>query len=162
MPLGMSIVISIFLGWLTLSLGHYCIHRYWHKKFSSKSQIIAGERLHHDIYDKAETESLDPHDIVKGPPPALAVLVLFLVGSIYMAVIGVVNGWAFMATSILCLVIDDLCHRSVHDHTVNITANTLAPEWFKKAHETHHRMRTKNFSFITGHVWDRVFGTWDQ
>jgi hypothetical protein len=154
-------VLDAVYGWITWSLSHNLGHRWWHIEMKANIQTFYahGEREHHRVYDNHADSSFhqteDPRELfISFPFPIVASLGLLLVAGF-----GYVRGWGhtvpFSAGMYGFMLLDHKLH--ILFHRGERLSGMLG--WFQRMHMVHHETHTRNFFFVSGVVWDALFGT---
>lgn len=155
----LHIFLFAILGWFAWSLGHYLIHRGWHRLIYSADTglrdavpFVRDEMNHHHFYDHADHETtMDTDGRYGGFPLSLAIVAVTVVagGLAFLADPYLVFTFWLAAAGSACL--DILVHREAH--------RADAEGYFALRHRRHHLFWVGNYSFATGVLWDYLFGT---
>ena len=157
-----SAIVHVTAGWAFWSLAHHLGHRWWHDDMKKGKDLFYahGERQHHRFYDnhdRARQIQEDPLELfISFPFKVVAPAALLPIG-----VYGLAFGWAasvpfglaVYASMILDHEVHKLCHRRPQMDGIL--------GWFQRMHDVHHQTHTRNFFFVSGLVWDAMFGTLD-
>lgn len=154
-------VFDFALGWVSWSLGHNLGHRWWHLEMKADMQTFYahGEREHHRVYDK-HVDSLFHHEedpqerFISFPFPVVAAMGLLLV-----VAFGYFGGWAravpYAAGLFTFMLLDHQLHILFHRGK----SLTGVVGWFQRMHMVHHETHNRNYFFVSGVIWDALFGT---
>ena len=156
-------VVDIAAGWCTWSLAHNLGHRWWHNdmKKGIETFYAHGERQHHRIYDRhgepALHHSEDPRELFISFP-------FFVVGPVallFVGAFGLLFGWPHALPYALGLYFFMLLDHRLHIlfHRTEKLPGILGR--FQQMHKIHHETHTRNFFFVSGLIWDVLFGTAD-
>ena len=155
-----EIPVSLFAGWCFWSLAHNLGHRWWHQEMRHGKQTFYahGEREHHRLYDRPDATTLgaeDPRELfISFPLPFVAAL-----GVGPVLAYGWLTSWPsavpFAAAMYGSMVLDDYLHRRFHrePHLPGVLGR------LQRMHQVHHATHDRNFFFMTGLLWDVLFGT---
>src|SRR5262249_15567759 len=136
-------------------------HRWWHNdmKRGIKTFYAHGEREHHRIYDphtdQAFHEAEDPRELFISFP----FFVIAPIGLLFVGGYGWLRNWShalpFAAGLYFFMLLDHRLHIMFH------RSETLSGifGWFQGMHRIHHATHSNNFFFVSGLIWDFVFGT---
>lgn len=156
-----AVSIDLLAGWCAWSLGHNLGHRWWHAemKHGMNTFYAHGERQHHYVYDgHGQTEfqqSVDPKELFISFP----LLLVAAAGLLFVAGFGYLRGW------IHCLPFAiGLYTFMVLDHQLHVLFHKRQElhgflGWFQQMHLVHHATHNRNYFFVSGLVWDVLFGT---
>ena len=153
--------VDLCAGWCVWSLGHNLGHRWWHDEMrKGKTTFYAhGEREHHRVYDphgeRAFQIGEDPKELfISFPLPIIAP-----VGLLFVALYGWLRGWPhawpFAGALYVSMVLDHQLHILFHKYA---RLDGLLG-WFQRMHLTHHATHNRNYFFVSGLLWDVLFGT---
>ena len=156
-----AVSIDVAAGWCMWSLGHNLGHRWWHDEMKrGKNTFYAhGERQHHHIYDgHGQTEfqqSVDPKELFISFP----LLLVAAAGLLFVAGYGYFRGWTHSLPFAI-----SLYASMVADHQLHILFHKRPKlhgllGWFQQMHLVHHATHNRNYFFVSGLVWDLLFGT---
>jgi sterol desaturase/sphingolipid hydroxylase (fatty acid hydroxylase superfamily) len=154
------IAASIITGWAAWSLSFYWMHRSWHWGMARKSKaaIVVGELKHHELGDS------DPYDIAADPeghfvnfPKFVAAVLILVLAWIWCVLFGPLAALVLLTALAICSLCDTLVHNLAHLPQ----RYTFWPVgWVRRLHRIHHTTWRHNYSFVTGIVWDVIFGTY--
>ena len=148
-------------GWIVWSLSHNLGHRWWHveMRHGKQTPYAHGEREHHRIYDAHGALEWqggeDPRELfISFPLVAIAPI-----GLLFVAAYGWLRGWPhalpFAVALYACMVADHRLH--ILFHKAPRLAGPLGR--LQHMHLIHHQTHRHNYFFVTGLVWDILFGT---
>lgn len=153
-------LLSVVAGWAAWSLVHNLGHRWWHHDMKRGVQTFYahGEREHHRIYDQPGALEFyaqeDPRELfISFPFVVVAPAALLMV-----AAVGYAAGWyafPFACGLYASMIIDHRLHILFH----RTTALSPRLERLRAMHMIHHATHDRNYFFVTGYVWDWMFGT---
>jgi hypothetical protein len=157
----LSVSVDLLLGWVVWSLSHNLGHRWWHveMRHGKQSSYAHGEREHHRVYDShGERDwqtSEDPRELfISFPLSAIAPI-----GLVFVAAFGWLRGWGhclpFALSLYSCMVTDHQLH--ILFHKAPRLSGVLGR--LQEMHRIHHTTHRHNYFFVTGLVWDLMFGT---
>ena len=157
----LSASVDVVFGWCVWSLGHNLGNRWWHDEMKRglNTFYAHGERQHHVVYDRhCETEyqkSADPTELFISFP----LLLVAAAGLLFVAAFGYLRGWShavpFAIGLYVFMTLDHQLHILFHKKP---KLNGILG-WFQTMHLTHHATHNRNFFFVSGLVWDVLFGT---
>ena len=143
------------------SLGHNLGHRWWHDEMRKGMTTFYahGEREHHRIYDphgqRVFQTGEDPKELfISFPLPIVAPVGLLLI-ALYGWLRGWPHAWPFMAALYFSMVADHQLHILFHKRLR--LGGWLG--WFQRMHLMHHATHNRNYFFVSGLIWDLLFGT---
>lgn len=150
-------------GWFIWSLSHNLGHRWWHVDMRKGKQTFYahGERMHHRYYDSEDltlAHAEDPTELFISFPAKWVALMVLVPVLLYGAWLGVLAALCFGAGLYGSLSLDHLLHKRFHrgERLPGVLG------WFQHMHVVHHATHTTNFFFVSGLVWDLLFGTLKQ
>ena len=156
-----SMIADLLAGWGFWSLAHNLGHRWWHVEMRTgkNTPYAHGEREHHRVYDIHGIQDFrhaeDPRELfISFPFFAVAPI-----GLLFVAAYGWLRGWEhclpFAAAMYLCMIADHRLHILFHK-----SAKLPGPLGrLQQMHLMHHQTHRHNYFFVTGIVWDVLFGT---
>jgi hypothetical protein len=154
-------LLDVVYGWITWSLSHNLGHRWWHVEMKANMQTFYahGEREHHRVYDNHTDSQFhqaeDPKELfISFPFPVVAAAALLLVAGF-----GYAMGWAraipFAVGLYGFMLLDHQLHILFHRGAMM----TGVLGWFQRMHMIHHDTHNRNYFFVSGVLWDALFGT---
>lgn len=157
----LGLTVDLCAGWGVWSLGHNLGHRWWHDEMQKgKTTFYAhGEREHHRVYDRhGEHEyqvAEDPKELFISFPLLIVAGVASLAVALYVWLAGWSHGLTFAAGLYMSMVLDHQLH--VLFHKKPDLPGALG--WLQRMHLTHHETHNRNYFFVSGLLWDVLFGT---
>jgi hypothetical protein len=157
----LSIAQDLLWGWVVWSLSHNLGHRWWHveMRLGKKTVYARGESEHHRVYDPHGAQEWhtaeDPRELfISFPLVAIAPMAL-----VFVAAYGWLRGWEHSLPFAVAMYAS-----MVADHRLHILFHRPARLGgflgrFQEMHLIHHGTHQHNFFFVTGLVWDMLFGT---
>jgi hypothetical protein len=159
--LSTAVLLDLAAGWCTWSLAHNLGHRWWHNDMRRGRQTFYahGERQHHRIYDRqfdrAWHSDEDPRELfISFPFFVVAPVALLFVGAW-----GSLRGWNHALPYAIGLYFFMLLDHRLHILFHRSRSLPGALGWFQQMHILHHQTHDSNFFFVSGLVWDLLFGT---
>jgi hypothetical protein len=147
-------------GWWFWSLAHNLGHRWWHAEMrQGKETFYAhGERQHHKFYDSLDrtiSRREDPDELFISFPArhVAAVAMLPVIG--YGWALGWSHAALFGVAMYSALTLDHVLHKRFHGGR----RLTGIVGWLQGMHMVHHQTHRYNFFFVSGILWDFIFGT---
>lgn len=154
-------MLSIFLGYCVWSMAHNLGHRLWHvhMRQGKQTDFALGESAHHQIYDNYFAFHMhnigDPDAKFRNFPMIKVGLTLlpFVLVSFYFltapqAILFTTSMYFFMA-------IDYAVHEKIHSEKIESGLLGI----LQRMHVIHHKTQRHNFCFLTGIIWDVLFGS---
>ena len=157
----LSVFLDVCVGWCVWSLGHNLGHRWWHvEMLSSATSFYAhGEREHHRIYDshgqRAFQVNEDPKESFISFPLFIIAPVGLLLVCLYGWLLGWPRVWPFGGALYGSMILDHQLHLLFHRKA---RLNGVLG-WFQRMHLMHHATHNRNYFFVSGLIWDVLFGT---
>lgn len=152
---------DVIFGWFVWSIGHNIGHRVWHHDMEQgkKTFVAHGESEHHRIYDGPIQRELHKAEDPKGNfisfPLAFVAAAGLLLALGFSFFFGRTNGVAFGLSMFVFMVADHQLHTFFHrrESLCGILGH------FQRLHLIHHATHDRNFFFVSGFIWDILFGT---
>lgn len=148
-------------GWFVWSMGHNLGHRWWHDdmKQGKKNFYAHGESEHHRIYDRHGEVSFQRAEDPRERFISFPVAIVGSAGALLVIGYGFVFGWGNAGAFALgfggFMFLDHQVHKLFHrkSRIGGIVG------WFQQLHMVHHQTHNSNFFFVSGILWDLLFGT---
>jgi len=156
-----SVSAALLCGWGVWSLAHNLGHRWWHVEMrQGKNTAYAhGEREHHRVYDPPSKRDWQRVEDPKALFISFPLLAVAPIGLLFVAGYGWLGGWAncipFAVSMYVCMIADHQLHILFHKSTkLPGLLGTL-----QQMHIIHHATHRYNFFFVSGWMWDVLFGS---
>src|SRR5579863_10260211 len=156
----LAVAVDLVMGWCVWSLAHNLGHRWWHAEMrqGKHTPYAHGEREHHRLYDSDNRDwqiAEDPRELFISFP----FWVIAIVGLVFVAGYSYVRGWehsvGFSVGLYISMIADHQLHILFHK-----TQRLPGPlDTLRRLHLIHHRTHRHNFFFVSGVLWDILFGT---
>src|SRR6185503_30113 len=157
----LSLGIDLVAGWCIWSLSHHLGHRWWHDEMlHGKETFYAhGEREHHRVYDNHGAREQQVADDPKEMFISFPLWLVAPVALVFVAIFAALRGWPhalpFAIAMYGSMVADHQFHILFHKRP-NLTGILGR---FQRMHLIHHETHNSNFFFVSGYIWDTLFGT---
>ena len=156
-----SLAVDMASGWCAWSLAHNLGHRWWHDEMRKGKQTFYahGEREHHRVYDHDRTAEFHHHEDPNELFISFPFRVVAPIALVFVVAFGLLRGWShcipFAVSFYGFMALDHRLH--ILFHKTDALPGVLG--WFQRMHLLHHTTHRHNYFFVSGLIWDVLFGT---